>query len=292
MKKNKSFRVLVAGSKGQLGYELLKRSPGGSECLGVDLPETDITNLESILKICFDFQPEVVINAAAYTAVDRAEVEVETARLVNAVGAGNLAEVAEESGSRLISVSTDFVFSGDANRPYKVTDPADPLGIYGKTKLDGERKVREKSPGASIVRTSWLYSSHGNNFVKAMLRLMKERDELKVVCDQVGSPTWAGGLAEALWMMAGKPEARGIYHWSDLGVASWYDFAVAIFEESLLLGLVPDRVRVVPVSSEAYPTPARRPFYSVMDTSKIRGLLGIPGVHWRENLRKMLRELK
>lgn len=290
-KRKRSRKILVTGSRGQLGHELMKRCPAGTECRGVDLPEVDITSKEQFLGICGEFSPDVLINAAAYTAVDRAETEELAARRVNIDGAENAAAACRLSGCRLIHISTDFVFDGASGRPYRINDHPAPLGVYGLTKLQGEEAVLKELPGAAVVRTSWLYSSHGKNFVNTMLALMKEKEELRVVCDQVGSPTWAGGLAEALWLLAGRPEAKGVFHWSDLGVASWYDFAVAIYEEAILLGILEHDVQIVPVPSEAYPTPARRPSYSVMDTSRIRDALGIPGVHWRENLRTMLREM-
>jgi dTDP-4-dehydrorhamnose reductase len=287
----KAGKVLVTGSSGQLGYELMKRCPAGTECRGVDLPEVDITSREQVLGLCGEFRPDVLINAAAYTAVDRAESEEEAARRVNVEGAENAASACRLLGCRLIHISTDFVFDGASRRPYRITDQPAPLGVYGKTKLLGEKAVLKELPGAAVVRTSWLYSSHGGNFVKTMLRLMGETEELRVVCDQVGSPTWAGGLAAALWLLVKRPEEKGIFHWSDLGVASWYDFAVAVYEEALLLGILRHGVQVIPVPSEAYPTQARRPSYSVMDTARIRDALGISGVHWRENLRTMLREM-
>jgi len=285
-------KVLIAGSGGQLGRELLKRVPSETECLGVDLPEVDITSGDQVRRLCADFRPDLLINAAAYTAVDRAEKENAAARAVNVDGAGNLAAAAEEAGARVIHVSTDFVFDGYSRRPYLETDPPGPLGVYGRTKLSGEREVTGAAPRAVIVRTSWLYSIHGNNFVKTMLRLMAEGQQVKVVCDQVGSPTWAGGLAVALWEIAGNPGMQGVYHWADLGEASWYEFASAIREEAMGLGIMKAAEEVLPVSTREYPTLAQRPAYSVMDTSKIRAELGIPGVPWRENLRTMLRELR
>lgn len=292
MKKEKSTgKVLITGSGGQLGYELMKRCPAGMECRGADLPEVDITSMDQVGRLCTEFRPDVLINAAAYTAVDRAETEEAAARSVNVEGAGNLAAAAKSCGSRLIHISTDFVFDGASSRPYRVSDPTGPLGVYGKTKILGEKAVLRESPDSVVIRTSWLYSSHGKNFVKTMIKLMAERKQLKVVCDQVGSPTWAGGLAVALWSTVGKPGMKGIFHWSDNGVASWYDFAAAIQEEAVLLGLLRGRTEILPIKGEEYPTPARRPWYSVMDTSETRKELGLRGVHWRENLRIMLREL-
>ena len=289
--KRKRERILVTGSGGQLGYELLKRVPEWCDCLGVDLPDFDLADRDGCHRLVSEFRPGMIINAAAYTAVDRAESEPGAARKVNALGAGNIAAAARSAGSGLIHISTDFVFDGRSFRPYTPNDAANPLSVYGKTKLEGEREVFNENPGSSVVRTSWLYSSHGGNFVKTMLRLMSAREELTVVSDQVGIPTWAGGLAEALWRMIEKSGLAGVYHWSDLGIASWYDFAVAIEEEARELGLVKGGARIIPVGGGSYPAEAERPFYSVMDTSLLRNALGLAGEHWRVNLRKMLREL-
>jgi dTDP-4-dehydrorhamnose reductase len=284
-------RVLITGSNGQLGYELQKRCPAGIECRGVDLPELDISRMDQVTQLCMEFKPDVLINAAAYTAVDRAESEEETARLVNVDGAGNLAAAVKSIGSRLLHISTDFVFDGASGRPYKVSDPPGPLGVYGKTKMLGEQAVLREIPDTVVIRTSWLYSSHGSNFVKTMLKLMAERKLLKVVCDQVGSPTWAGGLAAALWATVDRPGMKGIYHWSDNGVASWYDFTSAIQEEAVALGLLDGGTEILPIKGDDYPAPAPRPWYSVMDTFETRKELGMQGSHWRENLRIMLKEL-
>ena len=286
-----AVKVLITGSNGQLGFELRKFRPEEIECRGVDLPEIDITNRDQVIGFCEDFRPDVLINAAAYTAVDQAETEEETAYAVNVDGAGNLAEAARSCGSRLIHISTDFVFDGASGRPCRVSDPAVPLGVYGKTKLLGEQAVLRELPDAVVIRTSWLYSSHGKNFVKTMLQLMGKGSQIRAVCDQVGTPTWAGGLAAVLWEVVRRPGLRGIYHWSDNGVASWYDFAVAIQEEAVRLGLLERIVEVLPIRGKDYLTPAARPSYSVMDISKIKEELGVQGSHWRENLRIMLSEL-
>jgi len=223
--------------------------------------------------------------------VDKAESQPELAFAVNATGPGNLAAAAGEVGARFIHLSTDFVFDGAKSSPYRPDDRPNPLNIYGASKLAGEVAVREKSPGALIVRTSWLYAAHGHNFVKTMLRLLAEREQLQVVADQVGTPTWAGFLARALWAAAARPELRGIYHWSDAGVASWYDFALAIQEEALQLGLLSRAIPIEPITTAAYPTAALRPAYSVLDKSSAWRDLAIGGRHWRVALRIMLREL-
>ena len=240
-----------------------------------------------------DLRPSVVINAAAYTAVDRAESEQAAAFAVNADGPGHLARACAGLGARLIHVSTDFVFSGNACHPYQPADPTGPVSVYGESKLAGEQQVREALGEQSvIVRTAWVYSRVGHNFVKTMLRLMAERDSLSVVADQVGTPTWARGLAEALWRIVDKPEIAGTLHWTDAGVASWYDFAVAIAEEAHAQGLLARPVAVKPIATADYPTPAARPAWSVLDKTASWQQLGCDGMHWREALRAMLADWK
>jgi dTDP-4-dehydrorhamnose reductase len=234
----------------------------------------------------------VVINAAAYTGVDAAEREADRALAVNADGAANVARASTRVGARMIHLSTDFVFDGAQGRPYLPDDRPNPLGVYGRTKLAGEQAVQRWSATALILRTAWVYSNHGHNFVRRMLGLMEERDELSVVSDQIGAPTWSRSLAAALWAAAARPELRGIQHWTDAGVASRYDFAVAIQEEALALGLLSRAVPIHPVHSEEYPTPARRPAFSVLDTSTARAALGLAPPHWRVNLRRMLQGLQ
>jgi dTDP-4-dehydrorhamnose reductase len=192
-----------------------------------------------------------------------------------------------------VYVSTDFVFDGAQGRPYAPDDVPNPLSVYGRTKLAGEEVVRRTFAGAAlVVRTAWVYSAVGQNFALTMLRLMRERDAVDVVSDQIGSPTWAESLARALWAAAARPEVRGTHHWTDAGVASWYDFAVAIQEEALAAGLLARPVPVRPLRTEEYPTPARRPAYSVLATSQTREALGLPAVHWRTNLRLMLQGIR
>lgn len=282
-------KVLVTGANGQLGRELVEHAPP-VELLALNRDALDITDANTTMERIAALSPDVVINAAAYTAVDRAEEEPERARRVNVDGAANLARACASLGSRLLHVSTDFVFDGGAGTPYRPEDATAPLGMYGKTKLEGEVAVREILPRALILRTGWVYSRFGGNFVRTMLRLMGERESLNVVCDQVGTPTWAAGLAGALWDFAARPDLGGTYHWSDAGACSWYDFAVAIAEEGRACGLLSRPVAVHPIPASDYPTPARRPAYSVLDKSATWSVLGRQGVHWREQLRRMLND--
>jgi dTDP-4-dehydrorhamnose reductase len=286
------LRVVVTGAGGQLGQELVRTAPPEVDCLALGRRELDITEPGAAAASLASLRPDAVINAAAYTAVDAAESESGEAFLANAEGPRRLAEACRERGARLLHVSTDFVFDGSASRPYTPGAPTAPLGEYGRSKLAGENAVHAEMPEALIMRTGWVYSAFGGNFVKTMLRLMSERDELAVVADQVGTPTWANGLARALWRSVERPGLGGVYHWSDAGVCSWYDFAVAICEEGCALGLLQQPVKIRPIPSSDYPTPAQRPAYSVLDKSTAWRDLEIEGVHWRQQLRTMLADLR
>ncbi len=286
------MKALIIGGKGQLGTTLTQTAPAAIEYRSLDLPEIDITDADAVDTIVGDETPDVIINASAYTAVDRAEEEVDLAFAVNAAGPRNIALAARKTGVRLIHVSTDYVFDGTACTPYPPDAPCSPLGAYGKSKRQGEINVLEVIDDPVIVRTSWLYSQYGNNFVLTMLRLMNERDELKVVADQVGGPTWASTLAAAIWAVVGKEHLKGIYHWSDAGVASWYDFAVAILEEALARGLIGKPIPIHPITTAEYPTLTTRPAYSVLNCSASWRDLGIAPTQWRVALRRMLDQLK
>lgn len=282
--------VLFTGAKGQLGWELQQLNYGdGVRLNALSHEQLDVTDRVQVHDRVAELQPDVLINAAAYTAVDRAETERDLAYRVNANGAANLASAAQNVRAKLIHVSTDFVFDGKKSSPYTPQDAPNPINVYGASKLEGERRVLEiTNGGALIFRTSWVYSSRGHNFVKTMLRLMREREETRVVADQIGTPTWANGLAKAIRRGLSHIQLSGIYHWSDAGVASWYDFAVAIQEEALSLGLLNKASRIIPIPTTAYPLPAERPAYSVMDKTTTWSALEIEPVHWRESLRKML----
>lgn len=286
------MKVLVVGGQGQLGKTLGRTVPSNVECVVLSRGDIDITQEELLKGVVAKIAPDVILNAAAYTAVDKAEFDSKTAYAVNAQGAANLAKAAKNSNARLIHLSTDYVFDGCQSVPYHPKDATNPLGVYGKSKLEGERWVSEiLGDDALIIRTSWVYSIFGNNFVKTMLRLMQEKDSLGIVADQIGSPTWTGGLALAIWKsVACKP--TGIFHWSDAGVASWYDFAHAIQEEGLQSGFLKKTIPLLPITSDNYPTPAQRPPYTVLDKSDIWRVLGYTADHWRVGLRKMFQELK
>jgi dTDP-4-dehydrorhamnose reductase len=287
-----SQKVLIVGAGGQLGRELQRTAPAGSEWVAVGHGDLDIADAAAVADAFATHAPGLVINAAAYTAVDKAESEPDDARRGNVDGPRNLAQACADNGARFMHVSTDFVFDGTSSVPYTPDMATGPLGVYGQTKLDGELAVRDILPTALIMRTGWVYSAFGGNFVKTMLRLMGSNDTLTVVSDQVGTPTWANGLARALWAAAAKPALSGTYHWSDAGVCSWYDFAVAIYEEGRTLGLLSNPVTVKPIPARDYPTPARRPSYSVLDKAGTWEDLQLEGVHWRSQLRAMLVDYK
>jgi dTDP-4-dehydrorhamnose reductase len=284
-------KVLITGAGGQVGRTLLDAAPDSFEVVACAHADLDVGAGEAVRECIGRHRPAVIINAAAYTAVDKAESEPDAAQRINARGPGHLAAAALEYGARLIHISTDFVFDGAASVPYLPDSATNPLGVYGRTKRDGERAVLEALPERStIVRTAWVYAASGANFVRTMLRIMRANGAARVVADQVGTPTAARSLAEALWRIAANPEIRGIHHWTDAGVASWYDFAVAIAEEGAALGLVAPEVTVTPISTPDYPTPARRPAYSVLDKRSLTSF-GLSPIHWRSRLRAVLKEI-
>lgn len=286
------MKVLITGAMGQLGRSLAKTAVPDAQLLPVSHGDLDIADADAVLAYVRRHAPEVIINAAAHTAVDRAESESELAQRVNADGPRYLAAAARAVGARLIHISTDFVFDGKASVPYHPEAATAPLSVYGRTKLAGERAVLETLPEASvIVRTAWVYAAAGNNFVRTMLRVMNANGAVRVVADQVGTPTAAVSLAETLWKIVREPRITGIHHWTDAGVASWYDFAVAIAEEGGALNLVPPTVTVTPIATADYPTPARRPAYSVLDKNSL-ARYGLVPEHWRRRLREVLGEMK
>jgi len=290
---NDRINVLITGANGQLGRALQQSRPAETNVTTLTRAQLDIGVESAVNSAVQTYKPDVIINAAAYTTVDKAESEPQEAARINAVGPSNLATALRIAGhGRLIHVSTDFVFDGQASVPYAVDAIINPLGVYGRTKAKGERAVSDElGERGLVVRTAWLYSSHGKNFVLTMLRLMRERGEVCVVTDQIGTPTSVHSLAMMLWRCAVSPQLSGIYHWTDAGVASWYDFAVAIAEEAATLGVLNSAVQVIPIASVDYPTPARRPSYSVLDKTRSYEDLQLTPVHWRAELRKVLREL-
>ncbi len=290
------MKILLAGGSGQLAQELQQVLLSSGEVIVVDRTRVDLSQPESIRQAMAQIQPDLVVNAGAYTAVDKAESEPELAHAVNGIAPGIFAEECEKRGASLIHFSTDYVFDGSRGSAYLETDITNPLGTYGKSKLAGEEAIRQAVNRHIIIRTAWVYGNGGKgNFVKTMLRLGKEREEIRVVADQIGSPTCTGDLAAAVSQIIPqiKPEIFGTYQYTNSGVCSWYDFAIAIFEEAGKLGFPLKVQRVIPITTAEYPTPAKRPAFSVLSTVKISALLGTYPPHWRQGLRQMLaREVK
>lgn len=279
--------ILVTGANGQLGMEFrdLKEQFPAYHFLFVDRTELPIENMQAVKNYFASNDIDYCINCAAYTAVDKAEAEKEQAMAVNATAVGNLAAACAEHNSSFIHFSTDYVFNGRAHEPYSEAAATDPVNFYGYTKLEGERAALINNPASLVIRTSWVYSRHGKNFVKTMLRLFAEREKISVVADQRGSPTYAADLAASVMqIISGAVFHPGVYHYSNQGVISWYEFAAAIKE------LTDSKCEIKPISTSEYPTAAARPAYSAFDTSLIRKVYGIVTPHWRESLAKMLQQ--
>lgn len=280
--------ALLLGAAGQLGRLVQAHKPDNIRMAGKTHQDFDITDSMTLKTVIAEVKPDIVINCAAYTAVDKAESEPETAYRVNAEAPGNLAALLDPA-SKLIHLSTDFVFSKYSANPYKPGDKPDPVSVYGKSKLAGEEIIlRQREQNSIILRVSWLYSATGRNFVTTMLRLMREGKDLNVIGDKFGTPTSAHGLADIIWKLALSETGNGIYHWSDRGVISWYDFAVEIMEQALQSGILDQAVKITSIPSAAYPTPAERPVYSALDSSGTESVLGIKTSPWQEELGKVL----
>jgi dTDP-4-dehydrorhamnose reductase len=284
-------KALVTGAGGQLAKALISSAPPGWSVSGLAHDDLDIGDQAAVDRAIGKLAPDLIVNAAAYTAVDRAEIEPDLAFRINGDGARHLALAGSRQGARLIQLSTDFVFDGRSNQPYRPEDTPNPLNVYGASKLAGERAVAEAAPDALIVRTAWVYGPTGANFLATMLRLMATRTELAVVSDQIGTPTSTPTLAAALWALADK-RATGVSHFTDAGVASWYDFAQAIAEEAEAVGLLERPPPVSPIFTTDYPTRAVRPAFSVLDKGATYALLGAPAPHWRAALREVLSRMK
>jgi dTDP-4-dehydrorhamnose reductase len=284
-----SYKIIVFGASGQLGH-CLKQVAGEQQLESIYFPGEAEANIldESLLEKLFtENAPQYCINCAAYTAVDKAEDDIELARKINRDGAENLAKLCKKYNATLVQVSTDFIFEGVSPYPLTESDAANPISVYGLTKLEGEQAIAEALEAHYIIRTSWLYSEHGNNFVKTMLRLGAEKDELKIIADQVGTPTYAIDLAECiLTIIANDGQQYGIYHYSNEGVTSWYDFAMGIFDISNT------QVKVYPVRTSEYVTRAVRPAYSVMDKTKVKNTFGIDIPYWRKSLEVCIKRLQ
>jgi dTDP-4-dehydrorhamnose reductase len=284
---------MITGAAGQVGSALLRSAPSQAELQALTHQQLDITDARAVHAAVAARDPQLIINAAAYTAVDQAESEPFTADAINAQAPQHLAEAAQRiEGCRLLHISTDYVFDGRATEAYQPGDAPHPLSVYGRTKLAGEQAVLEPlGKRAVVLRTAWVYAAQGRNFLLTMLRLMRERGAVRVVADQKGTPTAAASIARALWRIAELPQVHGILHWTDAGVASWYEFACAIAQDALAAGLLSQPVEVTPIATSDYPTAAHRPANSVLDTRASVAQLGITPANWRDSLRATLAEL-
>jgi dTDP-4-dehydrorhamnose reductase len=284
------MKALVTGGGGQLGVALTAAAPAGWRVTSLARDGLDIADEQAVRTVVENLRPDLILNAAAYTAVDRAESEPDVAFRINCDGAHCLALAAEAVGARMVHVSTDYVFDGRSGRPYRPDDAPNPLNVYGASKLAGEKAVALASPSALIVRTAWVYAAGHANFVNTMLNLMRRGADLRVVADQIGTPTSCPTLAASLWALAGA-KASGVFHVTDAGVASWYDFACAIAEEAVSLGLLESAPPVTPVNSAERPSPTVRPAFGVLDKSETWRVLGAAAPHWRQSLREVLKTL-
>ena len=283
------MNILVTGANGQLGNEMqvLARENLQHTYFFTDVQELDICDEQAVYAYVSEHKIDIIVNCAAYTAVDKAEDNVELCDKLNNIAPGYLARAAQAKGAAMIQVSTDYVFDGTAHIPYTEEEPTCPASVYGSTKLAGEQNVMDHCEKAMVIRTAWLYSIYGNNFVKTMIRLGQERDSLGVIFDQIGTPTYANDLAQAIFAAINKGVVRGIYHFSDEGVCSWYDFTIAIHR---LAGIASCKVK--PLHTADYPAKAPRPHYSVLDKTKIKDTFGIEIPHWEESLKRCINQLR
>ncbi|MCZ2561735.1 dTDP-4-dehydrorhamnose reductase [Bacteroides fragilis] len=283
------MNILVTGANGQLGNEMqvLARENLQYTYFFTDVQELDICDEQAVYAYVSEHKIDIIVNCAAYTAVDKAEDNVELCDKLNNIAPGYLARAAQANGTAMIQVSTDYVFDGTAHIPYTEEEPTCPASVYGSTKLAGEQNVMDHCEKAMVIRTAWLYSIYGNNFVKTMIRLGQERDSLGVIFDQIGTPTYANDLAQAIFAAINKGVVRGIYHFSDEGVCSWYDFTIAIHR---LAGIASCKVK--PLHTADYPAKAPRPHYSVLDKTKIKDTFGIEIPHWEESLKRCINQLR
>lgn len=283
------MNILVTGANGQLGNEMqvLARENLQHTYFFTDVQELDICDEQAVYTYVSEHKIDIIVNCAAYTAVDKAEDNVELCDKLNNIAPGYLARAAQANGAAMIQVSTDYVFDGTAHIPYTEEEPTCPASVYGSTKLAGEQNVMDHCEKAMVIRTAWLYSIYGNNFVKTMIRLGQERDSLGVIFDQIGTPTYANDLAQAIFAAINKGVVRGIYHFSDEGVCSWYDFTIAIHR---LAGIASCKVK--PLHTADYPAKAPRPHYSVLDKTKIKDTFGIEIPHWEESLKRCINQLR
>ena len=282
------MKILITGRHGQLGSELhnLKEAYSQHEMIFVDREEMDLSNQDQIFEVLNNIKPHIIVSAGAYTAVDKAESDQKLCDAVNHIAVKTIGAWAADNNANVIHISTDYVFDGTSETPLKETDEPDPINVYGLTKLYGEQALRASGANHVIIRTAWVYSTYGANFVKTMIRLMGERDEIGVVADQIGTPTYARDLANAIMQVIEAPEfVQGVYHYSNEGKISWHEFATAVKE---IKGF---NTKVNAIGSDAFPTPAKRPKFSLLDKSKIRDVYNVNAPNWKESLQEMLAKL-
>lgn len=287
------LKALIFGSNGQVGRELMVSLPSTVKAVFLNRAECDICDVQQVQQQIETHLPDVVVNATAYTKVDQAESEVTQAYAINRDGIKLMGEICAQRGIKLLHISTDFVFDGKVNEAYQPDSACHPLSIYGASKRAGEEALASiEGLNYLIVRTAWVYSGRGKNFVTTMLRLMQSRDEISVVNNQLGTPTWANSLARWIWQVIELTQwPSTIYHWTDAGAASWYDFAYAINELAVQEGLLSNTINIIPIPDYEYPTPAKRPKFSILNTQSAQQLSGITATHWMTNLRTMLKAL-
>ena len=292
------MKILLTGGSGQVGQEILKQKPSGIEILNVGRNKLDLTDSKSCIKTVLDLKPDWIINCAAYTQVDDAEKNIQLSRRINSDSPAAFTEAINKTSSKLLHISTDFVFDGNQNFPYRENQTRKPLSQYGASKALGEELIKkniENIDNATILRTSWVISPRGKNFILTMLKLHSEKEFIKVVSDQIGCPTSTKDLAKVCWKIIKLKEEKKlpfILHWSDAGVASWFDIAVSVGEIAKELGINKKEAIVLPINTCEYPTPAQRPKYSLLNTKNTSDLLDIQAIHWRKNLRSILIEYK
>jgi len=286
------MKILITGAGGQLGHETQRMLQNkGVNIIGIGRKDVDFSQPQQVAAYIASHRADWVINCAAYTQVDKAEDDAELAFRVNRDSAKAVAEGVQSYAGRLLHISTDFIFDGEQSHPYRENDTAHPLGVYGQSKWEGEQAVQKILPDATILRTAWVYGAHGNNFIKTILRLACEREELGIIDEQVGSPSWTFDISQAMYALIEK-DCAGIYHFTNEGVASWYDFALAAINTAKSLGFKLKIKRIKPIPVSAYPTPAARPSYSVLSKEKIRAVLDYDIPHWQTSLETMLQQLK
>lgn len=283
------MNILLTGASGQIGSELINTCPGSIHLVPFDKDSLNISDYEKVLEIVNTYKPDVVINSAAYTSVELAETEEQLAFQVNKNGVSNLALACAANNIRLIHYSTDYIFDGKKTSPYTIQDKPNPINIYGQSKLEGEREaLKINRDKVLIIRTSWIYSKYGNNFVTTMLRLMKNKGQINVIKDQYGTPTWARSVANITWEFVSNPETNGIFHFCDEGSTNWFEFAMAIQEEAIKFNMIEHPAKIIPIESKEYHSKVKRPSYSVLDCEKTWELINAKPDNWRIALGKMM----